>query len=482
MNVLQHLRSAIENFLRSSLILCVNTPYAAIIGPLLLSTCALAASLQERATVILISLYTAAALSWGIFIAAQVLQTFFKRATHQLEKEAKTAVVSTGLRPLDAILHLHKRSHDRLLETIQTISTEAEELLERYEILTGNLVAGVTIHDPAGKIVYASPYCEVLTGYPLDTICKDPGDFLLSIINSEDRERYQRAMGISLCGEPFQLRYRFLHSAGFEMWAETRTVPILSKQQEVEGVLSITFDVTGTVRYQRQVEEQNRDLKEFGYMVSHDLKAPINTIQGMIRALQDEIPQPHTPETDELLTHIESAAVRLRTLVHAILEYAKTNDTQHTEEPVPLKEILDAVIEDHASAIQATKANIALPQTLPIVKGDRRKIYQIFSNLVGNALKYHPQGSVPQITIRADEMTGALRRTTIHVIDAGIGIPTEKLQSIFKPFQRINPNHTEGAGIGLACVKRLVDRLDGQITVSSEPEKGSDFSVTLPLT
>src|SRR5690606_24163215 len=120
-------------------------------------------------------------------------------------------------------------------------------------------------------------------------IYSSQSDFFISIAHEDDKQNIERALKVASCGEAFQYRFRYYHKTGILMWAETRTVPVLNNSGEVEASLSITLDVTGSVLYQKQVEEKNRDLLDFTYMISHDLKSPIYTVKGMHGVLCEEL-------------------------------------------------------------------------------------------------------------------------------------------------------------------------------------------------
>ncbi|NMC63086.1 MAG: PAS domain-containing protein, partial [SAR324 cluster bacterium] len=304
------------------------------------------------------------------------------------------------------------------------------------------------------------------------------GDFFASIIHEKDKEHYQRALRVALCGEAFQFRYRFYHKSGLEMWAETRSVPIDDNLEENCSTLSITLDVTGSVLYQKQVEERNKDLRDFAYMITHDLKAPVHTIKGMIGVLEEELSQNLKDETREILDHMNKATTRLEELIGGVLEYSKISAEASASEPVELDSVFKDVINDLSGQIQATNANVSISGVMPCVIGDSMKLYRIFSNLISNALKYTVPGRRPLISISEIEDKNP-RRSIIAIRDNGPGIPEDKLELIFRPFQRLHPGNVEGTGIGLASVKRLLEKLGGEIDVMSEVGVGSTFFINL---
>lgn len=348
----------------------------------------------------------------------------------------------------------------------------------RYKILTENVAAAVMLHEADGTILWCSPFTEVITGFPLSEIYRNKESFFRSNIQEEDREIFDRSLRIVGTGEPFQCRYRFYHKSGMTLWLETRTVPILDNESSEYVALSITIDVTAHVMNQTQVEERNKDLSEFTYMISHDLKAPILTISGMLGILEEEETIKSDPHLSEPLAYIRKATKRLHNLVGGVLELAKISASERSLEPVPLKEVLSEVLDEHRLQLERTSASVTTVEELPVVLGNKTQLYQIFSNLVGNAIKYRTENRRLVISIGLDKASSR-RKTSIVVRDNGRGISAEKLDTIFKPFHRAGEETIEGTGVGLASVKKLVEKLGGSINVSSDVASGTSFVIEL---
>lgn len=370
-----------------------------------------------------------------------------------------------------------------LEERLRALEEQHTALQSRHTTLTENLAAAVVLRDASHRIVYCSPYTEVLTGYATRDILSASGDFFESIVPESDRERYQRAFRIGALGEAFQVRHRLIHHSGLEMWVETRTVPIFDAQGELIQSLSVTIDVTGAVRYQRQVEEKNRDLQDFAYMVSHDLKGPLATVKGMLHVLEEDIkaqlpPQSLPSDVNDTLTHIRSATVRLEQLVAGVLEYSKIGAKDEVSESIDLSAVLRELTQHLSPTLHSLGAELSLPSELPTVVGEHVWLYQIFSNLLGNAIKYRDPARPLRIEVTA-RMGVLAREVVVAVKDNGLGIPKDKLDDIFRPFHRAHGKQIEGTGIGLASVKRMLEKCGGAVRVESETGVGSTFFVTL---
>ena len=348
----------------------------------------------------------------------------------------------------------------------------------RYKILTENVAAAVMLHEANGTILWCSPFTEVLTGFPLSEIYRNKETFLKTNIQEEDREIVERSLRIVATGEPFQCRYRFYHKSGMALWLETRTVPILDNTSSEYVALSITIDVTAHVLNQLQVEERNKDLNEFTYMISHDLKAPILTISGMLGILEEEDAIKNNPQLSEPLAYIRKATKRLQDLVSGVLELARISAADRSLEPIRLSDVLSEVLDEHRLQIEQSAAKITTVEELPVVLGNKTQLYQVFSNLIGNAIKYKTNDRPLVISIGSDKGSSR-RKTSIIVSDNGRGISSEKIDTIFKPFNRAGEESIEGAGVGLASVKKLVEKLGGTISVASDVAKGTSFTIEL---
>lgn len=357
------------------------------------------------------------------------------------------------------------------LENYQTIS-------ERYALLTENISAALAIHDSQGKITYCSPYVEVLTGYSRKEIYNSNYNFFEKIAHQDDREKVGRAIKVSQYGEAFQFRFRYHHRSGMLMWAETRVVPISDDLGRTTTMLSITIDVTAAVRYQHKVEEHNQDLQDFAYMISHDLKSPLVTVRGMLTAFIEDYGGQLQVSGRELLEHALKATDRLDNLVKSVLEYAQLTNMSDQLESIDCSQVINEIIDERKQLLQQKGSEVVVTK-LPAVLADRTMLYQIFANLLDNAIKYQSPERPLKLQI-SSSATNEERLARIDFSDNGLGIPAAKLTEVFRPFQRAHGKSIEGSGIGLAAVKKLTERLGGQVSVSSTELVGSTFTVSLP--
>lgn len=227
-----------------------------------------------------------------------------------------------------------------------------------------------------------------------------------------------------------------------------------------------------------ELKERNDELETFTFSVSHDLRAPLRAIQGFSTILLDDFSATLPPTAREYLGRIQKATEYLDTLIADLLEYSRLGQKTLSPEPVALDRVVRHVLETFAQDMEQSGASVDVEEPLPEVLGHRATLQQVVQNLVGNALKYVEPGTSPEIRIRAEVHDGRVR---LYVQDRGIGIPAEELDTIFKIFTRLHGiENYPGTGVGLAYVKKAVERLDGSVGVESTPGEGSTFWLELP--
>ncbi len=381
---------------------------------------------------------------------------------------------------LNKIFRRYEEVLDYQQRALEEISDETDMMVERYEVLTENLAAAIVIRDAKGKVAYCSPYTETLTGFSVEDIYNtNDRDFFLDIVHPDDKNDFNKAIRISSCGEAFQSRYRFYHKSGIEMWADMRIVPIFDEAGDVTSTLSIIFDVTSLIRRQQQIEEKNRDLEDFSYMISHDLKSPIFTIKGMLQVLQEDLKVTEESPEYEVFQHMNNAITREEQLVQSVVDYSKIGRGNKVDEDIDLEALLNDIKNELKPRLAEAGCELNINVEVKELRSDRLKLYQILSNLIGNAIKYRSPERKLEISVSTEQISS--RMLQISVKDNGLGIPENRLTAIFRPFQRAHGRDIEGSGIGLACVKKLTTLLDGYVTVESEEGEGSCFKVALPF-
>ncbi len=227
-----------------------------------------------------------------------------------------------------------------------------------------------------------------------------------------------------------------------------------------------------------ELNEVNRELESFAYSISHDLRAPLRGIEGFSQALLEDCKEDVNEEALEYAIRISDAANRMNILIQDLLSYSRMTTNEMKLRSVPTNDIIDRVLIELNNMIEEKDAEIIVETTIPEVIAHSSTLVQILTNFISNSLKYVSANKTPKIRIRGESQGEYVR---IIIEDDGIGIPADKQEEIFEIFERLHGRETySGTGIGLAIVKKGVERMGGRVGVESELGKGSKFWVELP--
>lgn len=241
--------------------------------------------------------------------------------------------------------------------------------------------------------------------------------------------------------------------------------------------------------YAAELEISNRELQDFANIASHDLQEPLRKIQTFSELLEVR----HSAQLDgeglDYLARMSSAAQRMQALLRGLLALSRVTTRAKPFELINLGEVLQRVVGDMDLQIEEAHAAVVVGD-LPVIEADEIQMYQLFQNLLGNALKFQPDGVHPQVEIDGRCFQGTnpngfknVAICEITVRDNGIGFDEKYRDRIFQPFQRLHARDDyPGTGMGLAICRKIVKRHDGSITATSAPGSGTTFIIQLPVT
>jgi signal transduction histidine kinase len=242
-------------------------------------------------------------------------------------------------------------------------------------------------------------------------------------------------------------------------------------------------DVTSRKQYEgerenliSELETKNAELERFTYTVSHDLKSPLITINGFLGYLQDDIASGNTDRIKRDSQRIHEAVEKMHQLLRELLELSRIGRMMNPPELFPFEGLArEALVIVHGQ-LELRGVTFTLGPDLPVVYGDRQRLLEVLQNLIDNAVKFMGDQLNPHIEIgQQGEEDG---KPVFYVKDNGIGIPSEYHERVFGLFDKLDAK-TDGTGIGLALVKRIVEFHGGRIWVESEAGTGATFYFTL---
>ena len=381
---------------------------------------------------------------------------------------------------------------------------------ERFRNVVESAPNGIVLVNQAGIIRLVNAHIETMFGYPREALIGQPVEMLLPqalrAAHVGHRQRFFTAAQTRAMGEGRDL---------FGLRKDGSTFPLeigLNPLPTPKGlaVLAAVIDITE----RKQVEAQMRELNDtlirrsaelaidkqraesadrmksvFLATMSHELRTPLNSILGFSGVLSQGLAGPLNDEQTKQLKMISGSAKHLLDLINDVLDLSKIEAEQlevefeHFDARAALTHALEMVAPLANAKALALTARIA-PDVDQLV-GDQRRFRQVLVNLLTNAVKFTEAGSVV-LAAEIDEANGdGEPRLRVRITDTGIGIDRENLEHIFKPFHQIDSGSTrqqDGTGLGLSICKKLVGLLGGEISVSSEPGRGTSFEIWLPLT
>ncbi len=356
--------------------------------------------------------------------------------------------------------------------------TERNEMDERFRLAIEGAPSGIIFVDEEGKIVRCNRQVCRDFGYKRSDLVGRAVEALTpqsAAAHHPDHRRaflkdpQQRPMGHGR--ELFGRR-----KDGSEFPVEIGLTPIQTRHGK--WTMASIVDISLRKKAEEDLQTQNQNLLDFVYSASHDLKAPLATIRGLVAIAQDDLEEGRPQSVREILTQVEQRAKKLSDLVDGTLALASSDRTEQAKEVLSPADLVGGIVEgvSMTAAFHEIRIDVSIPPEIRI-KTSRQRLQLIIENLLRNAIKYHDpnkQDRFAAIRIEQGEQT-----LTIEVQDNGLGIPESAKDRVFEMFQRFHPERAEGSGLGLAMVKKQTLKLGGAISFQSSPA-GTTFRVELP--
>jgi signal transduction histidine kinase len=263
------------------------------------------------------------------------------------------------------------------------------------------------------------------------------------------------------------------------MYKEARDQAFHEIEERKQAQKALQVNEKELERLLLELARNNEELETFVYIVSHDLKTPIVTIEGFIGALQEDFGDLISKDGEKYLSYMSDAARKMEMLINDLLELSRVGRLREEKEEFPFGEAVQEALSVLQTVIRERGVQVDIQKDLPVVCGDRKRLVQVMENLLSNAVKYMGEDNPsPRIQVGIKREGG---QDLFFVRDNGIGIDRRYFEKIFQVFQRLPSakERREGTGVGLAIVKQIVERAGGRIWVESEAGRGSTFFFTL---
>lgn len=331
-----------------------------------------------------------------------------------------------------------------------------------YQQIVEESPTGIYV-EQEGRILFANQRFAHMHGYTVDEVIGMEKQQLLCPEVTQTGEGPDTEKG-SRQGES-----RALKKDGECIWVKESSCEIAYGGKP--AVLGNVMDIT-------EMKNREEELKQFLYAVSHDLQNPIVAIQGFAGRLKKKKSQDLGEKGLQYVEHIYTSACQMQQLVSDLLTLSRLGRMKLEYEEADLNSVLKEVMSDLGDPIRESGIKIDVTSNLPVVRCDRTKIYQVFQNLLTNAIKYTRDSPHPEVVIGHETNHSGHR---FYVKDNGIGIDTRNQDRIFDMLTRANgAEQREGTGLGLSIVRKIVKGHGGDVGVNSEKGKGATFYFTLP--
>lgn len=333
----------------------------------------------------------------------------------------------------------------------------------------------VSITNRSGKIIYTNKNFQKTSKYSENELLgKDH-----SIINSSEHDsKFFRGLWTTIAnGKIWRGTIKNQAKDNSHFWVDTTIIPFMDENKRPDYYMAIRFDVTEEATVSEEVLRKNKELEQFSYVLSHDLKSPLRAIKTLIHFIKEDMDDADLALPEEVEKNfdlIDSRVVRMEALIMSVLSYAQVGASKE-KEWIDMNEIVKDTLE-FIDVPSTVKLNVS--KELPQIFINRVEIKQVVQNLLTNAVKYNDKDA-PEITI----FPGLKKKNfLIHFKDNGQGIEELYHDKIFNLFETLKEKESfEATGIGLPIVKKIVEQAGGEISVKSTKGQGADFILKFPF-
>lgn len=364
---------------------------------------------------------------------------------------------------------------------------KSEQQLEEKELLLNKAInastIGIFMIDTSGHIVDSNAAFHNWLGYHKEALL---GMHILDCVPSALKPFLNETITKLYRGEIEKVKEEqlFLRKKGDPVWGLLSATAIPDTSGNVSFYLLNVVDIQHEKQMSMELEARNRSLEasyaeldQFSYIASHDLKEPIRTLRTFTSYLLKDLEKNDAARIQEDVSFIQDASARMAQLIDDLLLLSRAGNAESTLAELNVTVIITEILTQLSTLVEETNAVIHIADPLPSIVANYSQTSQVFQNLISNAIKFHRPGVAPVVSIDYPEEQQP-GYTCITVTDNGIGIPSEHVEKIFCAFKRLHTNADyKGTGIGLAIVKKVLERNGGYVQVDSSIDQGTTFKL-----
>jgi PAS domain S-box-containing protein len=390
-------------------------------------------------------------------------------------------------------------------EQLQDLSDKFQKSEAQYKVLTNALPLIIFSLNPQGELIYANEWLTRFSGETVESLNKGKWK---NVIHEDDYDSFALLLKNGITSDAVtvktQTRIKNKKTSDY-FWHQVSLSPLKNDSGELQYWIGYIVDIHAQKVYEqtlmdnielKQTQEQlkenqlmlekyidelnrsNRELTQFAFIASHDLQEPVRKLLFY----SDYLLQKYTADIDskgvEYLKNMHGASQRMRNLIQDLLLFSQIHREKMEFRDIDLNEIAKEMHQDLEMAIEEKKATLTI-DPLPTIQADEVMMRQLFTNIIGNSLKYSKPGKAPEIKVTNREVDGFLE---IAFADNGIGFDEKYVSQIFTLFQRLHTREVyEGTGLGLAICRKIVELHNGKMRAEAKEGKGAIFYVSLPL-
>lgn len=408
----------------------------------------------------------------GLLVAANsrpgVFDSNHARLFHNVLGQIATAIGNA---------EVYRLISEQAQEMGQMLRRQQEEGTRSQAILT-SIADGVVVNDTEGRVILVNPVAERILGVSADDLLGEDLRRFFSFLDTKEEQEAVAAIETLLDTQHLEVTKTFkMRLTVGDRIIHTSMSPVLTQRSDFLGVVTVLRDITKEV-------EADRAKSEFVSTVSHELRTPMTSIKGYTELVYAGAAGPINESQRRFLGIIKNNTDRLTALINDLLDISRveTGRVRFEAKPLQIGKVVADVINALSGQAETNDQTLTYEVVggLPDIMGDRDRLNQVLTNLIGNAIHYTPQGG--QVEVQVYPVAGAVR---VDVRDTGIGIDPQDMARIFERFYRSdNPlvQEQRGTGLGLSIVKMFIEMHGGRVWVASTPEKGSTFTFILPVT